>query len=310
LTHPHFGAAAALGASVTWAFASTRYAQASRDVGSQRVNLARAIVVLPIYAAVLFASRGARSLDGVDGAHAGWMLMSVACSYALADGLFFAAARRLGISTALSIASSYPLWAALAGALVRGEAFGPARVGGTLLCVGGVVALVRLHASASGGASGGAGSGAGASAGEKRRADPLGVALAVGTSVLWAGNSFSIKEASAGLDVWQVNAVRYAMALVLLAAQVAIMRVPDARPAPARGWPALVPAILIDALLGSVLYVIGLSNTDLAVGSTLSSLAPLISVPFAIALGEEKWSASRFAAVTATVAGIVLLVAS
>src|SRR5439155_21311282 len=210
--HPHLGAAAALGASVTWAFASTRYAQASRDVGSQRVNFARALVVVPIYAAVLFAQRGTRAFDGVDGAHAGWMLMSVMCSYALADGLFFAAARRLGISTALSIASSYPLWAALAGALVRGEKFGPPRIAGTLLCVGGVVALVRLHAGASAGSNG------------KRRADPLGVALAIGTSVLWAGNSFSIKEASIGLGVWQVNTVRYAMALVLLAAQLAIVR--------------------------------------------------------------------------------------
>jgi drug/metabolite transporter (DMT)-like permease len=293
----HLGAAAALGSSVTWAFASTRYAQASRDIGSQRVNLARAIVVVPIYATLLLVTRGAHALDGVDGPHAGWLLGSVMCSYALADGLFFAAARRLGISTALSIASSYPLWAALAGAVVRGEPFGPWRVGGTVLCVGGVVALVRLHASAAPIADG------------KRHSDPLGIALAIGTSVLWAGNSFSIKEASHGLGVWQVNAVRYTMALALLSAQVAFLR-PAPRPRPARGWPSLVPAILADAFLGSVLYVIGLANTDLAVGSTLSSLAPLISVPFAIALGEEKWNAARFAAVTATVGGIAILVAS
>jgi drug/metabolite transporter (DMT)-like permease len=291
--HPHAGALAALGSSVTWAFASTRYAQASRDVGSQRVNFARALVVVPIYAAIVFAHRGTRALDGVDGAHLGWLVMSVLCSYALADGLFFAAARRLGISTALSIASSYPLWAALAGALVRHEPFGPWRMAGTLLCIGGVVALVRLH---------------GARADGRRSGDPWGVAFAAAASLLWAGNSFSIKEASQGLGVWQVNSVRYLIALALLGAQVAFAR-PASRPAPGRGWLALVPAILTDALLGSVLYVFGLANTDLAVGSTLSSLAPLISVPFAIALGEETWSAARFAAVTATVGGVAILVA-
>ena len=57
------GAAAALGSSVTWAYASTRYAQASRDVGSQRVNLARATVVLPIYLAILVLLKGMQSVE-------------------------------------------------------------------------------------------------------------------------------------------------------------------------------------------------------------------------------------------------------
>ena len=65
---------------------------------------------------------------------------------------------------------------------------------------------------------------------------------------------------------------------------------------------------VLDAIFGSIFFVYGLANTDLAVGATLSSLSPLISVPFAIALGEERWSAPRAIAITATVGGIVLLV--
>ena len=76
------------------------------------------------------------------------------------------------------------------------------------------------------------------------------------------------------------------------------------------GWLWLVPAILTDALCGSMFYVYGLSHTDLAVGSTLSSLAPLISVPVAIAVGEERWSAPRFLAVTTTTIGVVVLILS
>ena len=56
--------------------------------------------------------------------------------------------------TALSIASSYPLWAALVGSLASGEPFGPLRATGTLLCVGGVIALVRLAPSQEPGAPG------------------------------------------------------------------------------------------------------------------------------------------------------------
>ena len=51
-----------------------------------------------------------------------------------------------------------------------------------------------------------------------------------------------------------------------------------------------------------------LAHTDLAVGATLSSLAPLLVVPVAIAMGEERWSPARFGAVLATVLGIALLV--
>ena len=52
----------------------------------------------------------------------------------------------------------------------------------------------------------------------------------------------------------------------------------------------------------------GLAHTDLAVGATLSSLAPLMSVPFALFYREERWSPPRFAAVTATVAGVIMLI--
>lgn len=297
---PLLGPLAALASSVTWAYSSTRYAQASRDVGSSRVNLARAICVVPIYLVVTLLQLGGGAFDGVTTPKVGWLFASVLCSYAIADNLFFTAARRLGISTALSIASTYPLWAAVVGAIFGGEPFGPTRAFGTLLCVGGVIALVRL----------GPMSKASRAAGTPHRTDVLGVVLAFIASILWAGNSISVKHGAVGLSVWQANAIRYTIALVLLCGQVAFARTPPARKAPIAGWLWLVPAILTDALCGSIFYVYGLSHTDLAVGSTLSSLAPLISVPVAIAVGEEHWSGPRFFAVATTTAGVVVLILS
>jgi drug/metabolite transporter (DMT)-like permease len=69
----------------------------------------------------------------------------------------------------------------------------------------------------------------------------------------------------------------------------------------------LLPAIFADALLGSTFYVYGLGHSDLAVGATLTSLAPLVSVPIAIGAGEERWNAARVLAVLATVVGVVIL---
>jgi drug/metabolite transporter (DMT)-like permease len=290
-----WGALAAFGSSCTWAYSSARYAQASRDVGSTRVNLARALVVVPIYLTVCALMFGRHVLDGVTSTGCTWLLASVMCSYGLADSLFFVSARRLGVSTALAISSTYPLWAALTGAIFSHERFGPLRIAGTLLCVGGVIALVELSPTAR------------AERGQPHR-DRLGIALAVLTSILWAGNSVSIKQGAVGLSVWQANCIRYSMALVILSTQVLLSRKKPAEPRPRGGWTRLVPAIIADAIFGSIFYVYGLSNTDLSVGAPLSSQAPLLSVPVAIALGEERWNAARFLAVTATVGGIVVLI--
>jgi drug/metabolite transporter (DMT)-like permease len=286
------GAVAAFGSSVTWAFASVRYSQVSRELGSVRVNLARASVVGPFYLVVALALHGPNFAATISVGPALWLVLSVLCSYVIADGLFFSAARRVGIATALSIASTYPLWAVLVGVVFRGESFGAMRAIGTLLCVVGVATLVRLApttVTVDGQPSAGAG-----------------IALALLTSLLWAGNSISIKYGSVGLDVVQINGVRYGFALVVLA--IGAWRFGGPAKISKRHWIALLPAVAADGLLGSSMYVYGLAHSDLAIGATLSSLAPLISVPIALVMGEEEWNAPRIAAVTVTVTGAVTLV--
>ena len=124
------GALASVGSAALWAFASTRYAQASRAVGSARVNLTRATTVLPVFAVATLVTTHGHLLAGIDRTRAMWLGLSVLCAYGFADNVFFASARRVGITTALAIASSYPLWAALVGVAWRGERFGVVRVGG------------------------------------------------------------------------------------------------------------------------------------------------------------------------------------
>lgn len=296
------GALAAVASAALWAFASTRYAQASRAIGSARVNLTRATTVLPVFAlATLVTTRG-HPLAGVDGARAAWLGLSVLCAYGFADNLFFAAARKVGVTTALAIASSYPLWAALAGVVWRGERFGVARVAGTLSCVGGIIALIVLapraveeheHARST------------------RREAREGIALALVTSLLWAGNSVSVKLGGTGIAAWQANLIRFLIAWPILAATSALSARPTRDDAAARAaYRALVPVSLAEACVGASLFVYGLAHTDLAVGATLSSLAPLMSVPFALFYREERWSLPRFAAVSATVAGVITLIAA
>ena len=285
------GSLAALGSSFTWAFASVRYAQASRKIGSARVNLARATIVAPTYLVLVLALHGWVLPPGPLSGQYAWLLLSVFCSYGFADALFFSAARRVGVPTALSIASTYPLWAVMVGVVFRAEPLSAQRIAGIVLCVGGVIALIRLAPRS----------------GEAQTSNFAagGVALAGLTSVFWAGNSIAVKFGSSGLDPVQVNALRYTFALIVLGAAVGATK-----PAAAEqvDWRLLVPAIVADGLLGSSLFVYGLNHSDLAIGATLTSLAPLISVPIAIFVGEERWNLARLSAVVLTVAGAIVLV--
>lgn len=294
------GALAALASAALWAFASTRYALASRAVGSARVNLTRATTVLPLFALATLVTTHGHILDGVTPTRAAWLGLSVVCAYAFADNVFFAAARRVGITTALAIASSYPLWATVAGTLWRGERFGLVRAGGTALCVGGVIALIVLAPEAAD---------EHPHAQSTRREARQGIALALLTSVLWAGNTVSVKLGGSGLTPWHANLLRFLIAWPILAATSALTTRPTRDADEARNaYRSLIPVSIAEACIGSSLFVYGLAHTDLAVGATLSSLAPLMSVPFALFYREEKWSAPRFAAVTATVAGVIALV--
>ena len=136
-----------------------------------------------------------------------------------------------------------------------------------------------------------------------------GIALALLTSVLWAGNTVSVKLGGSGIEAWHANLIRFLIAWPILAATSALTTRPAKDDAVARAaYRSLVPVSLAEACVGSSLFVYGLAHTDLAVGATLSSLAPLMSVPFALFYREERWSAPRFAAVTATVAGVIILI--
>src|SRR5262245_58637632 len=115
MTSP-LGAVAAFGSSCTWAYASARYAIASAEVSPVRVNLVRMVTAWPLFvlAGLLSGTLG----HGLTSRHVGWLFVSTLCSYGFADSLFFSAARRIGVSSALAIASTYPLWAALKGTLI------------------------------------------------------------------------------------------------------------------------------------------------------------------------------------------------
>jgi len=175
------------------------------------------------------------------------------------------------------------------------------------LVVAGVVTVVRQRESEEAGEAGPPGSGGGRVA---SRPPAAGFLLAGATSFFWALNTFAIAKGGAGLPVAAVNAYRMGFAALLIPLVALLLR--------GHGGPLLVPAremrrawpyFLLESVGGTALFVVGLTHSPLAVAAALTSLAPVLSVPFALLIGKERLSPRVLAGICVVTAGIVLLVA-
>lgn len=259
------------------------------------VNFLRAGLSFPLFLLAALATDPA-SLGLVTPGRAGWLVLSVTGSYVVGDALFLASARLLGVPVALAIASTYPLWSAFAGWAFLGQRVAPAGLAGVALVVAGVVTVVRRRAGD-----------------EPGRAGPghaTGVAFAAATSLFWALNTFAIARGGAGIPVASVNTFRMGFAVALIPLGRLLLR--------GRETPLLVPArevrrswpyFVLESVGGTALFVVGLTHSPLAVAAALTSLAPVLSVPFAVFIGRERLGARVVAGIAVVTAGIVLLVA-
>jgi len=312
------GPLAAFLASCTWALGSSTYSRLSLIHSPFAINFTRALLALPLFfiGALTFQVEPmslAQVFDGVRIEHWGWLSVSVMCSYALADAFFVWSTRSLGVPGALAIASAYPVWTALFGALYRDETLSSLNLLGLLVTLAGVSAVilsapqknsrptetVELQ-------------------GHSQKSNLLvrGVTLAVLTSLMWAANSASIAAVGPALSSYQMNLIRMILALILcffLGAFAYLRgrsRHLNARWEIALSWRALRPffwIFILEAFGGSLFFTYGLAHSPLVLASTLSSLAPVIAVPVAWALRLERVNPLRTAAVAAVVGGLTLL---
>lgn len=291
------GPLCALGSSVTWAIGSAGYSKLSRGHSPFAVNFMRAVVALPLFIVAAFVSAG--GISGGVGAysrlefwHLAWFTVSMIASHGLGDVLFLWSTRELGVPGALAIASSYPLWTAAVGYYFQGQVLTGVQLVGLLATVSGVVLVILAGKS-----------------GSARKSFPVrGFTLSLVTSFFWAANSYAVAKAGRDLDPAVGNTARMVLALFLSAGMARALAPQESLRIPApvlRRWLWLFG---LEAFGGSYLFVYGLSNSSLAVGSALASLAPVISVPVSWAMGVERFSPLRTAGVSLAVLGILGLV--
>ncbi len=293
------GPLAAFSTSAIWAYASPRYAKITVDFGPVAVNLSRALAALLVATMVLAiraVSTGSfASFNTMDIHSVAWLSLSMLTSYGLGDALFFVAASKIGFATALAIGSSFPLWSACAGWWFRGEVLSVDRLAGLALLVGGVVAIVAL--------------------GRNEHAKKPGtylrwVVLSIFVSLLWSATAFFTSQSTMTADPTLATAIRMAAAIPIIFGVSFFLKRVNPKPfyLPGRVFWRSFPLFAVEGFGGALAYVYGMSHTDLAVGSALSSLAPVLSVPFAVLLGLDRPSIPRMTALIGVVVGIWLLV--
>lgn len=271
------------------------------------VNFMRASLSLPFFLAAALLQGSAGGLQQVTVGRAGWLLVSVVGSYLVGDALFLASARLVGVPVALAIASTYPLWSAFAGWAFLGQTVAPAGLLGVGLVVAGVVTVLRRRAGTdrddgpAGTRDAGPRSGPGHAAG---------VLLAAATSLFWALNTFAVTRGGTGLPVAGVNTFRMGFAVALLPlGRLLLHRRGASLLVPAREMKRAWPVFILESVGGTALFVVGLTHSPLAVAAALTSLAPVLSVPFAFAIGKERIAGRVLLGIVVVTAGIVLLVA-
>lgn len=286
----------------TWAIGISTYSALSRVYSASAINFSRALVALPIFFAVIvLATPGVSAFHAVSPVHVGWLMMSIVASYAFGDVVLLKSIHAIGLPSALAIASSYPLWSAIAGWAFRGELLSGQRVAGLCVVVAGTVLVILSGRHGSGFA------GAPPSTASASRRRFMGVALAVVTSLLWAMNTYALAEGGSGISPFVANSIRMMIALVLCPAFGRLLSPGGAFWVSGKDLTRASWVFAVEGFGGSTLFLFGLTHAPIAIASALSSLAPVLTVPIAIALGWEKFSLLRSAGVLLVVVGLTCL---
>ncbi len=306
--------------SCTWAIGVSTYARLARTPDAAAINTTRAVVSGPLFLLLVLVGAGgageaAATAAAIPAEQLFFLGLSIAASYAFGDVLFLFATRHLGVPAALSIASCYPLWAALGGVAFRGETLGARRLVGVLTVVAGTIVVIAASAREAP-ASAPAGALRSPAGPARARAVLVGTLLALATSAMWALNSVALNVGSEGLPVALASLLRAAFALALCPLVGLVTRRLARRDGAARAglvvpWSALraaLPVFLVEGFGGTLFFTYGLSHSPVAVGAALSSLAPVVAVPVALLTRAERFSTGKTAGIALVVAGIFLLV--
>ncbi len=292
----HLGELAALAAALCWCFNSLAFEAAGKRVGSLAVNYFRIFVAFPLLTLTAWLIRGtALPLDAPPAAWF-WLTISGLLGFVLGDIFLFQAFVEIGARISLLFKSMGPPITGLLSFLILREKISSVGVLGIFLVMLGI-SLVILSRNP-----------------EERKVKlnrPLrGVLFAVLGAL---GDALGMVFSKLGMGSYDALA---ATQIRLLAAFLAFSAIITLR----KKWPAMAAAvrdpkalrfIALGAVLGPFLGVaaalFALQHTAAGIVSSLTSLSPVLIIPFAVLILKEKVLPKEIAGALISICGVLLL---
>lgn len=290
------GELAALAAAVTWALGSILFARIGRTVPAGAMNLGKLVVAGALMSVTRLGMGSLDRLADVPPRASGLVALSALVGLTIGDTAYFGCMEALGVSRAMLLLSTAPVFTTLGGALFLGDRPSSLAFVGIVLTVLGVGLVVFRPADPT------------ARARPSKRGLALGLVAALGQA---SGSLLSRRAMHLGLDPIAAGAARLVVGAVLLLALAWLAG--TARPWLAalgreRGWLRVGSAALVGSYLG-----IGLAQTGLArsasvgVAATLLATSPIFALPLAHVMGLERATPRAVVGALLGVAGVAVM---
>jgi drug/metabolite transporter (DMT)-like permease len=288
---PGLGALCALASGLTWAVINLMVRTLTPPFNSVSINALRTTVAGGLLIAWMLVTGGADRLVSVSLGNFFLLTLSIVLASSLADTVFFESTPRIGLAPALTISMTYPLMATIFATVILGEPLTVRTLMGSALTLGGLALIVTARGDAT----------------RSRRQWWLGFACAVFASMAWAISAIMLKAPLREIDAVTAQALRMPVAGLLLFAT------PWARgalQAATRGGPSMLGRVAVLCVLtvaSGTLFTAGLKYAGVAVGTVLSSTAPMWAVPLGYLGLGERLPPLALLGLLITVVGIVIL---
>ena len=289
ISDPTFGALCALGAALAWSVTSLLARSVIAHYGSVTINAVRSGVAGTLLVTWVVLSEGPASLVTMSWATFGLLTVSIVAAIAVGDSVFFESTRAIGLGRAMTIATTYPIGAAVLAAALFGEVITPGVALGTLLTLTGVGVIVSSRTEA--------------------RPERLwfGVWTAALASLAWAVSTVMMKPPLREIEPLTAQAIRLPLASVLLFLTPWTRGAASALRDGGRGPLLRMGVLSVVTAFSSVLFVASLKYAGVTVGAVLSSTAPLFAIPLGVMFLGERVSPAIVVGALIAVAGIVVL---
>ena len=286
------GVVCALGSALTWAVVSLLARNLSDQFNSITINAIRSTLGGGIVLSLVLLQGGGAALLTLSPPVVVFLALSVLVAVGVGDTLFFEGTRTLGVPVAMTVSMSYPLITALLAVVLMGETLTLRLSLGILLTLGGLALIVT-----------------GGKSPEADRSDRsrFGLVAASVAAVAWAASALLMKPPLNEVDAVTATAVRLPLISVALWSTPWTWDTVGRLRASSRAtWLAIAGLGGLTAVT-TVMFAAGLKYAGVAVGTVLSSTAPLFSIPLGLWFSGERFHPATAAGAIITVTGIALM---